>query len=304
VTERSTHFAEFNRRLNAIENLTAARGDLYEPAGELTFDRIVAHPPYVPMFRRQLVFDSGGQDGEQVVRGIIQGLPRHLRPGGRFYALTGGTDRERPFEHRIRAWLGEAESEFDVAFVVRKTWNMKEYTAEAGIRYRGTAGDIKSWRETLDHLHVEQLSYGFLTIQRRDRKRPVFTVRRQTGVKTGPAEHHWLVEWETAAVSVGAEALLGARPKAAGGARLRVEHRLSEDGWIPEGYQYEIDHPFNVEMRAQAWTGHLLALADGSRSGADLLDQMKSDGALHRDTPPLEFANVLAMLVSGGFLQI
>src|ERR1700688_2432957 len=105
-------------RLNRILNRTAAEGALYEPAGDLTFDRIVAHPPYVPVYRPQLIFDSGGQDGEQIVRRIIEGLPRYLRPGGQFFALTMGTDRERLFERRLRDWLGEAEGEFDVAFTV------------------------------------------------------------------------------------------------------------------------------------------------------------------------------------------
>jgi len=121
ITQRSTVFAEFNRRLNGITNFSAAQGDLYQPAGELTFDRIVAHPPYVPVYRPQLIFDSGGQDGEQIVRRIIEGLPRYLRPGGRFYGLTMGSDRESPFEQRLREWLSPAEREFDVAFVNRIT---------------------------------------------------------------------------------------------------------------------------------------------------------------------------------------
>jgi hypothetical protein len=49
ITERSTVFAEFNRRMNGLQNVSAAQGDLYQPAGDLTFDRIVAHPPYVPV---------------------------------------------------------------------------------------------------------------------------------------------------------------------------------------------------------------------------------------------------------------
>src|SRR5439155_22250135 len=117
-------FADFNRRINGISNFVASAGDLYEPAGGLTFDRIVAHPPYVPVYRPQLIFDSGGQDGEQIVRRIIEGLPRYLRPGGRFTALTmgsdrgdsdqGRSDRDHPFEHRLREWLGSREAEFDV----------------------------------------------------------------------------------------------------------------------------------------------------------------------------------------------
>ena len=49
IAARSVHFAEFNRRLNELENVTIGEGDLYLPAAGRTFDRIVAHPPYVPV---------------------------------------------------------------------------------------------------------------------------------------------------------------------------------------------------------------------------------------------------------------
>lgn len=304
VTQRSTHFAEFNRRLNALPNVTASRGDLYEPAGDLTFDRIAAHPPYVPVYRPQLIFDSGGQDGEQIVRRIIEGLPRYLRPGGRFFALTMGTDRERPFEQRLRNWLGEAEKEFDVAFVVRRVLTPRDYAAEAVIRNRGRVEDIQSWREMFARLRIEGLPYGFLTLQRRDRPRPVFTVRRQTGERTGPGEHSWLVEWETSIAAGGAETLLSSRPRAAQGVGLHVEQRMTREGWEAREYRLEVDHPFRMETRAQAWTAHLLALADGSRTGVELLEQMKTDGALHAETPAVEYSRMLALLVSGGFLEV
>jgi methylase of polypeptide subunit release factors len=304
VTERSTQFAEFNRRLNAISNVTAAQGDLYEPADALTFDRIVAHPPYVPVYRPQLIFDSGGQDGEQIVRRIIEGLPRYLRPGGRFYALTLGTDRDRPFERRLRDWLGQAEAEFDVAFTVRQQLTPREYASEAVIRNRGRVDDIHAWRELFERQGIEGLSYGFLTIQRRDRPREVFTVRRQTGSRTGPAEHAWMMDWETSVALGSAGELLRARPRASYATSLQVEQRLTPTGWEAQGYRLEIDYPFRMEVGAQAWTAHLLAMADGSLTGAELLEKLKSAGALHPDAPPSEYAQILAVLVSGGFLEI
>jgi SAM-dependent methyltransferase len=304
VTERSTQFAEFNRLLNAIPNVTAAQGDLYEPAGDLTFDRIVAHPPYVPVYRPQLIFDSGGQDGEQIVRRIIEGLPRYLRPGGRFHALTLGTDRDRPFEHRLRDWLGQAELEFDVAFTVRRELTPREYAAEAVIRNHGRVQDIQAWRELFERQGIQGLSYGFLTIQRRDRPRPVFTLRRQTGARTGPAEHAWMMDWETSVAMGNATELLSRRPRASYETSLHVEQRLTEGGWEAQGYRFEIDHPFRMEIRAQAWTAHLLALADGTLTGAELLEKLKAGGALRPETPPAEYARMLAMLVSGGFLKV
>jgi methylase of polypeptide subunit release factors len=60
ITERSVHFSEFNRRLNGLDNVTVARGDLYEPVEGLMFDRIVTHPPYVPVASSTCIFRDGG----------------------------------------------------------------------------------------------------------------------------------------------------------------------------------------------------------------------------------------------------
>jgi methylase of polypeptide subunit release factors len=304
VAERSIGFTEFNRRLNGTANVTAGCGDLYEPAGNLTFDRIAAHPPYVPVYRPQMIFDSGGQDGEQIVRRIIEGLPRYLRPGGRFYALTMGTDRDRPFEKRMRDWLGEAEGEFDVAFVVRRDLTPREYAAEAVIRNGGRVEDIQAWRDLFESQGIQGLAYGFLTIQRREHPRPVFTARRTAGPRTGPAEHAWMMDWETSVASGGAGEMLRTRILASRETRLTVQQQLTEEGWEARDFRLEIDHPFRMETRVQVWVAHLLAIAYGSLTGAQLLDKLKEAGAVHPETPPEEYASMLAILVSGGFLTL
>ena len=94
IAARSVQFAEFNRRLNGIQNATMLQGDLYAPVEGLTFDRIVTHPPYVPARKNTMIFRDGGEDGEQILRGIVEGLPRFLRPGGRFYTLVVAADCE------------------------------------------------------------------------------------------------------------------------------------------------------------------------------------------------------------------
>jgi hypothetical protein len=204
---------------------------------------------------------------------------------------------------RLRDWLGDAEGEFDVAFFVNRIFSPGAYVAEAISRNRSSIADAKPWRELLEQLRVKQIARGFLIIQRRANARSVFTVRRAVGPRSGPAEQHWLVDWETSVAS-GGHGLLDQRLRAARDIRMRVEHRLTEDGWKPDSYVIDTEYPFVLEIPAQAWTAHLLALADGSTTGAELLDRMKAEGALHANTPPREFAQVLAQLVSGGFLEL
>ena len=304
ITERATSFAAFNAALNGIPQITAACGDLYQPAGDLTFDRIVAHPPYMPVFREEYVFNSGGLDGEQVVRGLIEGLLQHLRPGGRFHALTLGSDREQPFEQRVRQWLGDARDEFDVALVTRRHRTPEDYTTEVVLRKGGSIDDLRTWRQQLRQRGVRRFAYGFLTVQRRDHSRPVFTVRRHAGPQTGALEHASLLEWETSLATDGAEHLLSRRVRTRANVKLRTEFHVAPQGWEPDSYALQTDYPFDTEMQAQAWTAHLLASADGSATAAELLEKLKAVGSLSAATPPPEYARFLALLVSGGFLEV
>lgn len=301
ITARSTHFAEFNRRLNAIPNMTAAQGDLYDPAEGHTFDRIVAHPPYLPVFRPRFVFDSGGQDGEQIVRRIIEGLPSHLRPGGIFFALTMGSDREQPFERRMREWLGESSGDFDVALIVKATASPDEYAADAVIKHRGTVEDIEAWRELFRGWGVHCLPYGLVYIQRRATDRPVFTVRRTAGPGTGVAECGWLMSWAAAAYD--ARRILATRPRACEGITLRTGHRFVDGRWSAESCLLETDYPFLATMQTESLTANLLTLADGSRTTVDLLKELQSQDALPASVQPPDFARVIAALISSGFLE-
>lgn len=302
ITARSTHFAEFNRRLNAVSNLTCAQGDLYAPAGAQTFDRIVAHPPYLPVYRPHFVFDSGGQDGEQIVRRIVEGLPQYLRPGGRFYALTMGSDREQSFEYRLREWLSASAPEFDIAFVVRRTLSPREYAADAVISHQGSVDDITGWRELFAQWGVRSLVYGLVVIQRRQTARPVFTIRREAGPHTGPAECAWLIDWATAASD--ADMLLHTKPRGGKHASLRVDHHLANGGWQPQSCRLESNYPFSVIMRVEPWAANLLTIADGSRTTSDLLGLLTNTGALLEGTDPAEFTRIIAAMIFAGLLEI
>jgi SAM-dependent methyltransferase len=302
ITARATHFAEFNRRLNNIPNVTAAEGDLYDPAGNQTFDRIAVHPPYLPVYRPHVVFDSGGQDGEQIVRRIVEGLPKYLRPGGRFYALTMGTDREQPFENRLREWLGEHARDFDIALVVRKTLSPHDYTADAVVSHKGSVEDIEGWRELFAQWSVRSLVYGIAVIQRRDSARPVFTIRREAGPNTGPAECAWLIEWATAASDT--NMILEAKPRGGKHASLRVDHQLANGSWQPQSYRLESQYPFSVNMRAEPWSANLLTIADGSKTTAELLAHLISTGALPEQAQPQEFARIVGAMIFAGLLEL
>ena len=188
VTERSARFAEFNRCLNELENVTVARGDLYEAVGGRRFDRIVAHPPYIPAVREdkpRVFFRDGGEDGEVILQKIFEGLPDHLAADGRFYAVTLATDREgENFEQRIRRWLGPASPDFDVVLMA---YDLKRRPEDiiVPIVARGWMRHMNPTVELYERLKVTAVFYGAVMIHRKVADRPCATARALKSTKVG-----------------------------------------------------------------------------------------------------------------------
>ena len=161
ITERAARFARFNQALNGVENLTVSCGDLYAPVAGLRFDRIVAHPPYVPVSRATFVFRDGGEDGEQVLRRIVEGLPEFLEPGGRFYGFAVASDREgEPLEDRVRKWLGDKSREFNLLLVAASLRRPDELKSPRG------AAEARHWNRVFEKLKVTYMFAGSLVIER------------------------------------------------------------------------------------------------------------------------------------------
>jgi methylase of polypeptide subunit release factors len=304
VTERSSAFAEFNRRLNGIDNARVGTGDLYEPAQGIMFDRIVAHPPYVPVLRPKYVYHDGGEDGEAITRRIVEGLPHHLKPGGLFFMAAMGSDRNQaPFEQRMREWLGEYESEFDIALSPKKLLSPEEFGMQASAKSETPLEDMAKFKQVFSRLHVWQFVYGFVHIQRRTESRAVFTVRRQAGPRTASAELKWMRDWETSLVTPGAiERILGARARRNPEAELHIAHTLADEGWSIAEYMLRTIYPFAMEARTDAWSPFLVAMCDGTKTLRELFAELKEREIFPETADIGEFAQAVGALVSGGFI--
>ena len=307
ISERATIFGEFNRRLNDIANVTIATSDLYESAGDQQFDRIVAHPPYVPVLRPKWVYQDGGSDGEQIVRGCIQGIPDHLRPGGLFYLLAMGSDREdNTWERRIRSYLGEDENEFDIGVFVVRTLDPDEFAVRAVVNSENPPQDLREFKRLFSRLGMRQMVYAVLLIQRRSEIRPVFTIRRQNSATTTIAEIMSSMKWETDRLTPNVnERVLQSWVRANPGAELRVKHTLSaEEGWQPAEYMLRTSHPFSMEARTDPWAPFLLAACDGAHRAIEHYEGLRVQEVIPDTTAPEEFAEAIGVLVSGGLLEL
>ena len=306
ITDRATRCARFNAALNGIDNCTAVQSDLYAALAGMTFDRIVAHPPYMPSLEQKYVFRDGGEDGEQITRGVIRGLPAHLMQGGSFHCTCMLTDRhEARVEQRLRSLLGAAEAEFDIIFLVHQSFQPTEYYFQLALANRATLEEVQRRHEIFRGLEVERLVYGSLVLRRHDGTRPAYTARRLAGPNTGLPELQWLDRWESAAAdAASSHRLMDARPRVTSECRMTLTHAPSDGEWAVESCVLNTRWPFPVEARCPPWTASFMNRCDGTRPLHDHLEWLKGQGLVPADAPEAEFGLLVRSLLAGAFLEV
>ncbi len=306
INPRATEYARFNARLNAIGNLEARTGDLWDAAAGETFDLVVGHPPYVPIFRQKWIFHSGGVDGEQICQKIISGLPGHLKPGGRYCGLMMSSDRkDGTVESRVRAWLGAAHEEFDVVVVSLRTFELDAFVDSTVLKNSGTLQDVKAWREKLDALGVQRFNFCNLIIERVAGGRPGATARRTDGPASGRAEYEWLLGLEQAAASPGfAERLLDARLFPPVRMAMQISHELEAGTWMANSYTLTVEYPFRVTLAVPGWQAVLVSKCDGTRTGREFYEAYRDGGAIPENVSAYSFGLALQVLVQAGFVEM
>ena len=306
IAPRSVHFAEFNRRLNGLENVTVLQGDMFEPVRGLQFDRIVAHPPYMPSLKPAEVYYDGGPDGELITGTAIREVHQYLRPGGRLILQTLGTDRQSAsFEQRIRGWLGSASDEFHLAIIARRLIEPSQFAASSALRDGGGMELAEQWKRFFRKSEIIRLVYGIVVLERRQGDGAAYSVHRLVGPQSRLAEAEWLMQWEAYAAHPRSRGeLLGLRPVTSPRAELRITHRPQDGELQPAGALLVTEYPFSLECNVPAWTGYVLSFADGSRTVREIYEQCRERRFVHPETPAEEFAGYVGTLISGGFLEL
>lgn len=304
ITHRSTHFAEFNRRLNAVENATVLNGDLFQPVAGRTFDRIVAHPPYVPAAEQQMIFRDGGSDGEQITAAIIRELPSYLRAGGTFYAVTQATDREgEPFEDRVRKWLGAPSSEFDVLLV--ETEVPPPDPLEQLVSARRRFKQILENKFLFSQLKVTGLFYGTILLRRHKEPQTPITTRVAQDRFANWRLADWLLRWELDVLRPDfLTELLQKRPKLSERMELQVTYLNRGGALMPERYRLQMRSPFILDRECHPWVAVMMAGFNGETSGETAYRKLRSDEVISPEMSPEEFARMIAFFVSSGLFEI
>ena len=277
ISPRCLLFAELNRRLNAVEGVRFVESDVYDglAAGE-TFDRIAAHPPYVPWTGKQDTYRHGGPDGEAILRRLLEGLSARLRPGGSCHLATLGLDTvDAPLESRVRATIGDAEADFDLLIAERQVLTPLEFVLPWKEGEDMTFEEAWGLSQALQTAGAKALVRCSILLERREGQGEPKTLRRAAGQATGAVElAHELarerLQWDW-------DNLLDSAPELAGEIELETVSLPSDEGWRPRTRILNADYPFAFRTDCPAWAAALIPQIDGRRTLRELLAPLDVD---------------------------
>jgi carbamoyltransferase len=175
LNPRAAALARLNAQLNGVEDFDVRCGDLYAPLRGEQFDVIVANPPFVTSpYSSGPAYHAGGASGDRILRRVIQGWKRHLRQGGRAFAISHvGLRRGETMEAVAQRWLDgfpgralvltlESGGPVDLAAA------QAQFALEKGTR--AYAAEVRRWVEYLQRHRIESVVAFLVVAERNDRR--------------------------------------------------------------------------------------------------------------------------------------
>ncbi|MBD8484457.1 methyltransferase [Frigoribacterium sp. CFBP 8759] len=199
ISQRALDYAAFNAALNLVDGIELRLGSLFEPVAGETFDHIVSNPPFVITPRAEGVpeyeYRDGGMVGDDLVASVVEGLGRHLAPGGIAQLLgnweSGGAGAVagKRGAYSVADWAARGGVPVDVWVVEREVQDPTAYS-ETWIRDGGTrpgSADFErlyeAWLGDFEARGVVEVGFGYLTVRRPedDASLPVVRTERLLG---------------------------------------------------------------------------------------------------------------------------
>lgn len=294
INQRAVHFARFNSRLNGrSENVEIVIGDLYDELDDQTFDLISTFPPSTPSTQGIETWRDGGPSGEDILRRIVEGLPCHLRPGGRFMGRFLAFDTaQASFPERVRRWLGKTQQEFDVIVAVEATLSPSDM--QQRIQQYGISLGTGHWEKAFAGGNVRQVILGMLAVERHGKPGSTpLTLRTQFGEQSDRNSFDFAFKWSRYCST---PEFLHALPYL----KPRLSPRVRTEGHCV----LAIEYPFVHRIKSDPAAVSLLSSLDGRSAVKEIFEEAFLLGRLPNAITLEQFLSFVAILISRGFMEL
>jgi methylase of polypeptide subunit release factors len=309
LNQRAVSFAQFNARLNGVENIEVLSGDCFAPVADRRFDLILSNPPFFITPQNGYLFCDNSMELDGLCRRLVKEAPDHLNEGGFLemlceWAQIGG----QPWEERIAEWLEGTGCD---------AWVMKGLTQDpaeyAQQRIRETsqnpARDAEMYDGYMTYYRdrgVQAIHDGLIVMRRRSGAN---WVRIEEVPKTPNGDLGDLVLSTFAANDLltqmqDDESLLSIRPKLSPHVRLEQVCEQAEGRWAPESITLRLISGFPFHLTVQPLVAGFLATCDGTRTAQEAIDNFAIVAEAPLETVRRECLAMMRKLIDRGFMTL
>jgi SAM-dependent methyltransferase len=275
INPRALRFAGFNAALNGAPPIELREGNLFEPVAGERFDLIVCNPPYVISPESGVAYRDGGLAGDSFCEAIVRQLPAYLEPGGIGQVLVSWLHPlDGDWMAPVQDWV--EGSGCDALLIRYAEHDPLEYAAAWNRPLRKSpelyGAAIRRWMEYFDRLEIETISWGALTMRRREGDNWFFPYTSTTEEISGASEQILrLFAAQDYLASASDEELLGGVFALADEHRVEQTLKLGGGQELVERNSLRLDRGLRFEVSIDQPAERVLSLLDGRQPLRPLL---------------------------------
>jgi SAM-dependent methyltransferase len=310
ISPRAADFARFNARLNAIDNIEPACGDLFAPVSNQRFDLIVSNPPYVISPESSFIYRDGGMTGDTFIQRFIREAPAAMSAGGFCqFGATWAEHRGEDWKQRLRGWFDGAGCD---------VWVMREVAFDPG-EYAAAWVDPtralplaqrleahRQWMRCYGEQSIQAISTGFVFMRRREASSSRFVADDAMPQMLGACGDDVLRRFETRdrLDAMGDDGLLNAAPHVDPATRLTQQLELRHGRWSPAHAELTRTAGFATTAEVDALVAAALSLCNGQRTMREIAAAMAQNEGLDVNAVTPALLNVFRVLIERGFVRV
>jgi SAM-dependent methyltransferase len=309
LNERAVSFAQFNARVNGMENIEVLSGDCFAPVEGRRFDLILSNPPFFITPKQDYMFCENSMELDGLCRRLVKEAPDHLNEGGYLEMLCEWAQiKDQPWEERIAEWLHGSHCD---------AWVMKGLTQDpseyAQHRIRETMPNPENDARLYDgymtyyrERGVEAIHGGLVVMRRRSG----INWARIEEVPTNPsgnlgelilntfAAQDWSLQMEDDAT------LLAIKPKLSPHVRLEQVCEQVGGRWVPKTITMRLTSGFAFQNVLQPFVAEFLATCDGTRTSKEVIDVLAAAANAPSEIVMTECLAMIRKFVERGFMVV
>ena len=310
LNPRAIQFANFNARLNGIDNIEFAVGSIFEPVRGRKFDLITANPPCILGPASRYSFRDSGRDLDDFCRQIITEAPDFLSEGGIFQCTLEWPDVEgADWRKRISETLHDLPC--DALLLHLRTKNVQSHTDETigdtdVLDFKAQADLFSDYMDYFQSRRVTSISEGLLALRRRScAGRNWVNLENLPNRSQTPFGNAVYRYFDTSdALNRLGNGLFDLKLRMAPSLSVETSRRWNGKSWEEGIYRIRQGTGFEHEAEVDASIANLVRRCDGTKTLRELVSIMASDAKVTFDAVASGCLNIVHSMMRMGFLSL